>query len=132
MLEQNCLLLSDSVKQKINDLRERLGLLTASPALKHPLERIEELYQDIDNLSRSAFLAVQHLIQIAEERITAVLGKFQALNPLSILGRGFSLTATLDNKIIKQAKWLKIGQRVNTMLAKGSFESEVKKIVDSM
>jgi len=69
-------------------------------------------------------------VQLAEERLVAVSGKFQALNPISILARGFSLTTTLNGKIIKQAGCLKKGELVNTKLAKGSFQSEVKEIVD--
>ena len=59
------------------------------------------------------------------------MGRFEALNPISILTRGFSVTTTLDGKIIKKTSSIKKGDLVNTKLADGSFKSEVKKIVDS-
>ena len=131
LLERDCLLLTNSIREKIYLLRERFNLATSSPAFKHPLEKIEECYQDVDNLSHSASMAIQHLIQITQEKLATILGKFQALNPISILSRGFSLTTTLDGKIIKKASSLKKGELINTKLAHGSFKSEVKEIIDS-
>jgi exodeoxyribonuclease VII large subunit len=131
LLRHDSLLLNNSMGEKINELRGRLNLLTTSPALKHPLQRIEEFQQDIDDSTHSATLAIQHLARIAEERLATILGKFQALNPISILSRGFSLTTTLDGRIIKEASLLKKGEWVNTRLAQGSFQSEVKKIEDN-
>jgi exodeoxyribonuclease VII large subunit len=129
-LDCSCLLLTNAIKERIHHLRERFNLIyTSSPAFKHPLQRIEEFQQDVDNLTRSVFLAMQHLVQIAQGRLAVVSGKFQALNPISILARGFSLTTTLDGKIIRQASCLKKGEWVNTRLAKGGFQSEVKRIV---
>ncbi|MGD9014535.1 MAG: exodeoxyribonuclease VII large subunit [Candidatus Omnitrophota bacterium] len=129
-LAQSCLLLSNALREKVRHLQERFNLISTSPALRHPLQRIEEFQQDVDNLTRSVFLATQHIVQIAEDKLVAVSGKFQALNPISILARGFSLTTTLNGKIVKQADYLKKGELVNTKLAKGSFQSEVKQILD--
>lgn len=131
IFEQSYLLLANSMRERINDLTQRLNLASTSPAFKHPLRRIEEFQQDIDSLSHSILLLIQHLIHLAEGRLAGVSGQFQTLNPLAILARGFSLTTTVDGSIIKQAGALKNGDRVNTKLAKGSFQSEVKEIVDS-
>jgi len=130
ILQHDCLLLTSLMKERVNDLKERLTLLTTSPAFKHPLEKIEEFQQDIDSLTHSASLTIRHLVKIAQERLATILGKFHALNPISILARGFSLTTTLDGKIIKKASILKKGEWVNTKLAEGSFQSEIKKIID--
>jgi len=127
-LERNSLLLTHSITNKVNELKEKLQHIAGHPAFKHPLEKIEQFYQDVDSLTHSASLAIQHLLEISEERLATILGKFEALNPISILTRGFSLTTTLDGKIIKEAGLLKKGDQVNTKLAKGSFQSEVIKI----
>ena len=129
-LGERCLLLTSAIREKIYHLEEGLNLIYASPAFRHPLQRIEEFQQDLDSLTHSVFLAIQHLVQIADQKLAAVSGKFQALNPISILARGFSLTTTIGGKIIKQANCLKQGELVNTRLAQGSFQSEIKKIED--
>ncbi|MFH1339555.1 MAG: exodeoxyribonuclease VII large subunit [Candidatus Omnitrophota bacterium] len=128
LLERSLLLLTGLIREKFDELRAQLNLITASPAFKHPLQKVEELQQDIDNLIRSATLATQHLFQVTEGRLATALGKFQTLNPISILSRGFSLTTTLEGEIVKEAASLKKGKLVKTKLAKGSFQSEVIKI----
>lgn len=128
MLEQSCLLFTGLIREKLDELKARLDVIAASPAFKHPLQKVEELQQDIDNLVRSATLAIQHLFQVAEGRLAAALGRFQTLNPISILSRGYSLTTTLEGEIVKEAASLKKGELVKTKLAKGSFQSEVIKI----
>lgn len=131
LLEQDYLLLTSLMREEINSLKQRLNLVTASPAFKHPLQRIEEFQQDIDNLTHSITLLIGHLIQMAKEKFATVIGKLQALNPIAILTRGFSLTTTMDGKIIKRADSLKKADMVNTKLANGSFQSEVVKIESS-
>jgi exodeoxyribonuclease VII large subunit len=128
LLQQERLLLNSLMREEINRLMARLNLLTASPAFKHPLQKIEEFQQDIDNLVHSISLIAQHLVQVAEERFATVIGRLQALNPIAILARGFSLTTTMDGKIIKMAGSLKKGDRINTKLAYGSFQAEVTQI----
>jgi len=128
LLERNCLLLTGLIREKLDELKGKLNLIITSPAFKHPLQKVEELQQDIDNLARSATLAIQHLFQIIEGRFTTALGRFQTLNPISILSRGFSLTTTLEGEIVKEASSLKKGELVKTKLAKGSFQSKVTNI----
>ena len=129
LLEYNYMLLAKLITEKINNLKERLGLITASPALKHPLQKIEEFVQDIDNLTHSLSLIIRHMLLLAEKNFFSILEKFKALNPVSILARGFSLTTNLDGKIIKKASSLNKGQEVITRLTKGSFQSKVVKIL---
>lgn len=128
ILEHSSLLLAGLIREKLDELKEKLNLLTTSPAFKHPLQKIEELQQDIDNLWRCATLAIQHFLQIVEGRFTTTLGRLEMLNPISILSRGFSLTTTLDGKIVREASSLKKGQYVKTKLARGNFQSKVIEI----
>ncbi len=127
-LQYDCLLMTNSMRGIISDLNQRLTRISASPAFRHPLRKIEDFYQDIDRMMHSASLTIQHMIKVAQGRLTATTGKFQALNPLAILSRGFSLTTTIEGKIIRQASCLKKGDVVNTKLANGSFKSEVIKV----
>ncbi|MFH1577884.1 MAG: exodeoxyribonuclease VII large subunit [Candidatus Omnitrophota bacterium] len=128
IIREDILLLTGFIRDKINELGRRLNLQMASPAFKHPLQKIEEFEQDIDNFVHSASLAMRHVLEVIQGSLATVLGRFEALNPISILVRGFSLTTTQDGKIIKDAGSLKKGERVNTKLATGSFQSEVIRI----
>ncbi|MBU1871485.1 MAG: exodeoxyribonuclease VII large subunit [Candidatus Omnitrophica bacterium] len=130
LLQRDSLLITGFIKEKISNLKDELNAFIARPAFRHPLQKIEELQQDIDGYARSAYVAIHNFTKIMEERLAAAIGKFHALNPISILARGFSLTTTSGGEIIKEASSLKQGDTVRTRLAKGSFQSKVVKIDD--
>ena len=125
LLENSCFSITSCIKEKINVLKEKLNSLVSCPAFKHPLEKIEQQQQDIDILTHSISMAINHIIDISEEKFATLVGKLKALNPLSILKRGFSLTTDSRGEIIKDANLLKKDDTVNTKLAKGSFRSKV-------
>ena len=52
-----------------------------------------------------------------------------ALSPLAVFERGFSLTRKLPEfKVIKDASLLKVDDRIEVKFLKGKIESKVKKI----
>ncbi len=64
-------------------------------------------------------------IKNEETSLRGILDQLQALNPLAILKRGYSLTTTPDGKVVMCAAELKKGDRVCTRVSRGAFMSEV-------
>ncbi len=68
-------------------------------------------------------------IDLRLERCRQIMGqtaaKLESLSPLSVLGRGYSLTQTKDGGIVRQADEVAVGQTVVTRLAQGWLESSV-------
>ena len=56
-----------------------------------------------------------------------LVNKLELLNPLNILGKGYSLV-TLDEEVISDSKKVKKGDNINIRLAKGNIKAEVKEI----
>ena len=53
-------------------------------------------------------------------------GQLKALNPLAVLDRGYSITSDEDGCILRTVEQVKPGACVNTRLAQGTFESDVR------
>jgi exodeoxyribonuclease VII large subunit len=54
------------------------------------------------------------------------------MSPLSVLGRGYSITRTLPEKqVLRSSSQVNQGDRVNVKLAEGELECLVEKIVSS-
>jgi exodeoxyribonuclease VII large subunit len=61
--------------------------------------------------------------------VAGVAGKLEALSPLAVLGRGYSLTYAEDNdRIITAAGQLRAGQRIVTRFQRGTATSRVEAI----
>jgi exodeoxyribonuclease VII large subunit len=66
------------------------------------------------------------------EKRNVLIGKLHALSPLDILSRGYSITLRLpEENIIRKARTVKVGSKVKTRLAQGSFVSKVEAIVEN-
>ncbi len=90
---------------------------------------IPEYQQRIDGLTESLKRSLEFIIQDKRQKFELRVSKLEALNPLGILSRGYSITEKLpEHKILRDVKYLKIGDRLSTRLRKGSFSSVVEGI----
>lgn len=123
--------LTNSFLRKINNLKDRLGRLKDSYVLRQPVNLVLQMGQRLDDLTHSLALGLDHLIKLNKEEFNAVTGKLEALSPLAVLSRGYSITFKLpDGKNVKDIKAIKPGDKVETRLNKGKFISIVEKTGD--
>jgi len=119
--------MSFSLLNLLNSLKNEVTRLRHS--LKSPLDRLQEKEQFLDELSASLNSSIKQAINLSFERLKSLARSLEALSPLSVLARGYSLSILEDTKaVIKEASCLKPGDRVKTMLGKGFFLSRVEEI----
>ena len=54
-----------------------------------------------------------------------IITKLDALNPLSVLSRGFTVTKTSDGKMLQSVSNIKTGDEISTVLNDGIIKSVV-------
>lgn len=87
------------------------------------------LEQQLDDLIESMQRNISHIVDIKSEKFNTIIGKLEALSPLAILSRGYSITLHIPKgKVLKDTKGLKRGDVIETRLARGRLISEVKQI----
>ncbi len=117
-----------SVSGQINRLNSRL--LALRQMLKSPQDRLSEKQQLLDEISSSLFLNMKHYLEMARQKTGNLTQRLDALSPLSILSRGYSLSMLMPEKlIVKDAARLKAGDVVKTVLGRGSFLSSVQEVI---
>lgn len=132
------------------DQKEQLSNLKDSYALTQPGRLIEQARQRLDELTRMIVNYPGRLIADSKEGLgetirqmsnyfkNLVAGKkaefgksiaqLEALSPLAILTRGYSITLNEAKRVIKDIKEIKAGDVVLTQLGKGNFRSKVLSI----
>jgi len=132
ILTQKQLLLLDyegklvkAVKSSINQRSDRILALEKQLNLLSPVKSINNLQfklkQQYYNLTNSMNV---RLVK-KKEATSYVTGKLEMLSPLKILSRGYSITFTKDNKILKDADSVSVYDEIRTHLHKGSIISTV-------
>ena len=127
------------IKQKINTYQNRLRLslikkveimklryekCMSSRVFKEPLRNINDNYLKIDSYVKRLENTIK--VQQKEEKTKYIelVSKLDALSPLKTLTRGYSI-AEQNNKIIKSAKELNTGDKIDIRFVDGKREAEI-------
>ena len=121
--------LNNAIFDALGLLKERLDNLKESYILRRPLNYIVQKQQHIDDLRKDMSVGIGHIVDMSGEKFNSVISKLEALSPVSILKRGYSITTKLpEGFIVKKALSLKPGDHIETRLGQGRFRSRVEGI----
>ena len=121
-----------SYKQRLNTLsknileseRKRVLAIEKSGALKNPLLKINDSKKDILYLNEKLVNLTSSVIEANRSKVNALCGKLDALSPLGVIARGYSVTKSKE-KIIKSIKDVKIDDEINVNLSDGMITAMV-------
>jgi len=117
-----------SATEIINNLNNKL--IAWRHMLKSPQDRLLEKQQLLDELSLGLHDNMRHYLIIVREKLRSYIERLEALSPLAVLSRGYSLSMLLpEGAIIKDAKKLKPGDAIKTIVSKGAFISSVQEVI---
>ncbi len=103
-------------------LDQRRRTLTANS----PLGLIQQLQQQLENQTHRYRHSVQSTVTSARSQLAELSRGLNAVNPLQVLARGFSITRNQSGDILKNASSVKSGETLISQLSDGSVESVVK------
>jgi len=122
--------LDNAISGKLDTLKERLDNLKESYILRQPMNYIIQSQQRIDDLIKDMSVSIGHMIDMSGGKFSRIISQLEALSPISILKRGYSITTKLpDGVIVKDALSLRAGDCVETRLGQGKFKSRVEEII---
>ena len=123
--------LTGALQQRAQRARGLLAGLASRPVLVRPHGRIRELAGRVDELQRRIDHAVRATTRSNRDRLGTAAAALQALSPLEVLGRGYSVTHTTDGDVVRNTGQLEIGTRISTTLADGRVTSRVETIEET-
>ena len=113
----------------IDSLKQRVGSAIKSYGFRRPMDLVVQLTQRTDELTRNLFKEIKNCFEFRKNSLSLFMGKLNALSPLAVFERGFSLTRKLPELfIVKDAGMLKVNDRVEVKFLKGKIESKVEKV----
>jgi exodeoxyribonuclease VII large subunit len=94
-----------------------------------PRKMIPGLRLTIDEYGERIAFYVLNAVKIKTEKIEGMMGRLDALSPLNVLKRGYSITRTVpDLKVVRNAKQLASGDKINVRLFKGELMCRVEEV----
>ncbi len=109
-------------------IRQRRECLTAQARhLRDPREVLQSLELRIDDLSERAARALIGSVRLARQQLRGCADRLQALSPLAVLQRGYSITRRVDDgAVVRDAENLAVGDRLRLMFARGTARVRVE------
>ena len=115
--------LNDFIEQQLRIASAKLKTIIQHPIFRRPEQITEARRYRIDLYEKQLDRAVDRQVQTAVERLSKASASLEALSPLSILSRGYTLTETAEGRLIRRASEVKSGDTIRTRFADGVIES---------
>ncbi|MSR30010.1 MAG: exodeoxyribonuclease VII large subunit [Gemmataceae bacterium] len=134
-LGNNQTYLNSSLKGKLNQASQTLNLLTQRRVFLSPLDLLGQKNQELDELATRFLQSLWNHIKEDSRQLANYSLALESLGPLRILGRGYSLTyhsqeGVGEKKLALEAKALKPGDCLSTILKRGKVFSQVIRVED--
>ena len=94
--------------------------LSSSPGLSRPSHTIDEKRIELDRLSDRLDVALRHSMDISKNDMRRVAERFEALNPLAVLSRGYCAVSDASGRIRTKAEDLLENDHIILRFADGS------------
>jgi exodeoxyribonuclease VII large subunit len=120
-VQYSAVLLKQGVSTKLDDLRQRLGTVTASYSFRRPQDLIELQRIRADRLSARLSAGLSQKLTGVRAELCSASGKLNALSPLATLSRGYSIVYKENHQPISKIAQAQIGDQISVLLQDGSF-----------
>ena len=106
--------------------RQRDRLSSHARHLRDPRQVLKALQLRVDELSERALRAMTARVRSARQQLRGGAERLQALSPLAVLERGYSIARTPNGTVIRDADSLKIGDPLRLTFARGAAAVRVE------
>jgi exodeoxyribonuclease VII large subunit len=103
----------------------RLGVDAAGGRLRHPAARVAELRQRADRVADRLEKTLRLRTERSARRLAALASALDALSPLAVLQRGYSLAASPGGRVVRDAAQLTVGERIELRFRRGRAGADV-------
>ena len=124
-LEDLTEILRDAVSEKIGKNGKRLENLTNRISPLKLASKLNKQKTRLAVLREKQNAAIKDVVDAKDEKLKISMASLDALSPLSVLNRGFSITKNENDEILRDSDKIKSGEKVKIKLARGKIEAEV-------
>ena len=117
-----------SMKTKLIELESSLKIADKGLILGNPEYLIEGYRKDISSYIQRLSLAIKQSLDISRHKFSLQKEKLEALNPLSIMDKGYSIP-THNGRVIKSARDVKASEEIVLTLSDGKIKSKVLEVM---
>lgn len=117
--------MASALSVRLRHARQRLNVLAQSPALVSPTGYLEQRKQSLEHLKARMIAAQTQQIQRKKQRFIGETAKLEAMSPLKVLTRGYSIVSSDDGTVLHSIQQTVSGEEIHVKLSDGSLRATV-------
>lgn len=125
---QNQQRMLSALQKKVQFKKALLERYSNSRIMRDPRAFTDKPYMILDHLNDRLCRGIDQQTQEQKKRLDLTIAQLDALSPLKVLSRGFSVVQTSDGSIIQKSDQVKVGDKVCIKVTDGSLNCSVEKI----
>ena len=114
-----------SLSRQLKGAQQHLNVLAASPALRSPTGYLEQREKSLEMLKNRMIAAQNQNVHRKNQRYIAAVSKLDAMSPLKVLTRGYSMAQTERGEVLRSVSQVDLGERIQISLSDGTLSATV-------
>ncbi len=123
--------MASALAGRLRHARQRLAVLSQSPALISPTGYLEQRGKNLEHLKTRLIAAQTQQLQRKRQRFIAATSKLDAMSPLKVLSRGYSIVNADDGNILRSVHQTAPGGKIRVTLSDGSLSAVVAEVKEN-
>jgi exodeoxyribonuclease VII large subunit len=120
--------LTTSIGRILHERRTRLRTSERNLLYRVPRPRVNRLRELLCQEKEKLDTSIQALVRAKRQRLERAMDRLESMSPLTILRRGYGIVRTIPSlRIVRDAKTVKRGERLNVKLHRGELICRVEK-----
>ncbi len=121
-------LLITLMQRRLKQERQRVAALASARSLRSPLNYINDRRLLLDHTHGRLCGASKQLLNEKRERFVRLTAKLDAMSPLKVLSRGYSMATDRQGELIKSVGGVSVGDRITVQFSDGAAVTEVQEV----
>lgn len=117
--------MGSALNRQLKGAQQHLNVLAQSPALRSPTGYMEQKRKNLELLINRMIAAQNQTITRSNARYIAAVSKLDAMSPLKVLTRGYSMAQTEQGEVIRSVSQVELGQKIQISLSDGKLSATV-------
>jgi exodeoxyribonuclease VII large subunit len=123
--------MSSALRERAGRARDRIDAIASRRIFTRPFERVHDFARRLDELGAGIGRRFARRLDNSRRQVDALAQTLDALSPLKVLGRGYSITRrTSDGGVIRDVTGVQPGDQIETVLHRGRLTSRVEATTD--
>ena len=120
--------IASALQGRLRNARRHLQVLSDSPALQSPQGYLEQRKKALQMLEKRLLSAQLQMNNRKKQKFIALTSKLDAMSPLKVLTRGYSLVHSGEGTLIRSVRNVSVNDSVRIDLADGQFMATVTQV----